>query len=82
MDIHTQTISTLVQLIRDENPVITRYMLDESMDDDALVSRLRDHYTEIMQRDFPDAYAYYKGQQNRYSDFFKLTWRSFAFILP
>lgn len=55
-------------------------MLDESMDDRALVDRLRTHYTEIMQRDFPDAYAYYKGEQNRYSDFFKLTWRSFAFI--
>jgi lysine 2,3-aminomutase len=80
MDIHAKTISELIHTIRDENPVITAYMLDESMDDKALVDRLRTHYTEIMQRDFPDAYAYYKGEQNTYSDFFKLTWRSFAFI--
>lgn len=80
MEIHAEKISSLIHTIRDENPVITGYMLDESMDDQALVDRLHAHYAQIMQRDFPDAWSYYKGEQDSYSGFFKLTWRSFAFI--
>lgn len=80
MDIQQENLSSLVHTIRDENPVITSYMLDESMDDQALVERLKTHYTEIMQRDFPDAWTYYSGERYEYGDFFRLTWREFAFI--
>ena len=80
MDIHTDKISTLLDIIKEENPVITSFMMDVSMDDAVLVEHLHTHYREIMQRDFPNAWAYYTGQKNDYDAFFSLTWRSFAFI--
>ncbi len=80
MDRQEVTIPTLLNTIREENPVITGYMLDETLDDQELVKQLRDHYSEIMQRDFPDAWAYYTQEKSDYETFFALTWRSFAFI--
>lgn len=73
MEIHAEKISSLIHTIRDENPVITGYMLDKSMDDQALVDRLHAHYAQIMQRDYPDAWSYYKGEQDSYSGFFHLS---------
>src|SRR3989339_1355473 len=80
MYIHHETVSSLLQAIQAENPVISSYMLDDSMDDQALFERLRSHYQEIMKRDFPTAWAYYTGEDRNEAAFFRLTWRAFAFI--
>ena len=72
--------SSLVDLIRAENPVITSYLVDDAVDDRTLVERLRDHYRTIMQQEFPNAWSYYTGEEDDESSFFKLTWRMFAFI--
>ncbi len=80
MERHDNTVSTLLDTIREENPVITGYMLDDSLDNTALVAQLREHYQEIMQRDFPNAWAYYTKERDDYDAFFSLSWRSFAFI--
>ena len=80
MDIHHETVSSLLQAIQAENPVISSYMLDDSMDNHALFDCLRSHYQEIMKRDFPTAWAYYTGEDRNEAAFFRLTWRAFAFI--
>ena len=80
MDIHHESVSSLLQAIQAENPVISSYMLDDSMDNQSLFERLRSHYQEIMKRDFPTAWAYYTGEDRNEAAFFKLTWRAFAFI--
>jgi len=70
----------LLRIIQEENPLLTSYFLDDSTDDAALVSLLRAHYSRIMQREFPKAWAYYSGTEQGEAAFYKLTWRSFAFI--
>jgi lysine 2,3-aminomutase len=80
MDIHEVTLPHLLNCIQEENPVITGYLLDDTLDDRALVVRLQTHYTEIMKRDFPEAWSYYTQEKSDYESFFALTWRSFAFI--
>lgn len=77
---NTELAKRLIELIRTENPVITSYMRDSALDDTSLVRVLRDHYREIMERDFPLAWAYYTGTNRDEQTFFKLRWRSFAFI--
>ena len=80
MDIHLENASSLLETMKAENPVITSYMLDDSMDDSALFELLRSHYQKIMQRDFPTAWSYYTGEDQDEAAFFRLTWRAFAFI--
>ena len=80
MEKYADHTTNYIEAIRNENPVITGYMLDDALDDAALVQALREHYREIMQRDFPKAWAYYTGEERDEQTFFKLTWRSFAFI--
>jgi len=77
---NTELATRLIDLIRIENPVITGYMRDSTLDDTELVQILRNHYREIMERDFPLAWAYYSGSNRNEQSFFKLQWRAFAFI--
>ncbi|HHU89082.1 MAG: KamA family radical SAM protein [Sphaerochaetaceae bacterium] len=80
MDKKRENIARLVLKMVEENPVITSYMRDDSLTDEALVATLKRHYQEIIQRDFPKAWDYYIGKKDDESSFFSLTWRSFAFI--
>ncbi len=64
----------------EENPVITSFMRDETLSESQLVAALKSHYQEIIQRDFPEAWNYYLGNKDDESAFFRLTWRSFAYI--
>lgn len=80
MNTRQSDISSLVDIIRAENPVITSYLVDDSLGERALVERLREHYRTIMQQEFPNAWTYYTKEDDDESSFFKLTWRMFAFI--
>ncbi len=70
----------MLNTIREENPVITRYLCDDSLNNQELIAVLRSHYSEIMKRDFPHAWTYYTREKSDYDTFFSLSWRSFAFI--
>lgn len=80
MNILQQDISSLINILKAENPVITGYLTDDSIDDQVLVEHLREHYRAIMQKEYACAWAYYTGEESDESSFFKLTWRMFAFI--
>ena len=80
MNTRQSDISSLIDIIRAENPVITSYLVDDSLEERVLVERLREHYRTIMQQEFPNAWTYYTKEDDDESSFFKLTWRMFAFI--
>jgi hypothetical protein len=56
MNTRQSDISSLVDIIRAENPVITSYLVDDSLGERALEERLREHYRTIMQQEFPNAW--------------------------
>jgi lysine 2,3-aminomutase len=75
-----EKLKKIVETIMVENPVITSYLLDQSLDNAALVVRLKEHYETIMRSERPDAWAYYTREHQSPESFFSLTWRDFAFI--
>lgn len=74
------SVSQIVETIRDENPVITSYLLDESLSKEALIEKFKEHYSTIMQDKYPLAWDYYNLVETEEVSFFSLTWQMFAFI--
>ena len=72
--------TSLLNIITKENPVITAYLCDTSLDMNSLIATLKEHYQQIMQQEFPNSWAYYTRQKDDEQTFFKLSWREFAFI--
>lgn len=70
--------SDTAELIRAEAPDIVEYLLDDQLDDASLVAHLRRHYREILELDYPGAWAYHRGESRDELSFFTIPWRGFA----
>ena len=73
-------IGSLAKTIKAENPVITSYLLDDKLSHFQLVDKFKEHYRNIMENEFPDAWHYYTGEKESEKIFYQLIWRHHAFI--
>ena len=73
-------IGSLAKTIKAENPVITSYLLDNKLSHFQLIDKLKEHYRNIMENEFPDAWQYYTGEKKSETTFYQLIWRHHAFI--
>lgn len=70
----------LLTTLHRENPELVTLFLDDSLDDIALVEHLRSQYTTEMQQEFPQAWAYYTGEEHSEQDYYKLSVRARALL--
>ncbi|MFA5513560.1 MAG: KamA family protein [Sphaerochaetaceae bacterium] len=80
MDIKSIDIGQLVETIRDENPVITGYLLDYTLNEKELIEKFKEHYSKKLESLYPSAWNYYNSVETEEFSFFNLTWQMFAFI--
>jgi len=80
MDTQLERISELVAKVKADNPTLLALFLDATLDDVALVETLRTHFSQIMQQEYPKAWAYYTGEEQTEQDYYKLTGASMAHL--
>ena len=67
-------------MIKDDESTIGSLFFDEKLSLDALVGKLRAHYSEVMQKEHPNAWSYYSGEVHDEQSFYNLTGTSLAFL--
>ncbi|MFA7112976.1 MAG: KamA family protein [Sphaerochaeta sp.] len=80
MNTHNERITELVERMKQDNPEVVALFLDRKLDDAALVSRLREHFSAVMQQHYPKAWAYYTGEEQTEQDYYKLMSTSMAHL--
>ena len=80
MDTQLARITELVAKVKADNPTLLALFLDATLDDIALVETLRTHFSQIMQQEYPKAWAYYTGEEQTEQDYYKLTGASMAHL--
>ncbi|AEV29550.1 lysine 2,3-aminomutase [Sphaerochaeta pleomorpha str. Grapes] len=80
METQLERIAKLVAMIRADESTIGSLFLDEKLSLEALVEKLKTHYSEVMQKEHPNAWSYYTGEVHDEQSFYKLTGTSLAFL--
>jgi lysine 2,3-aminomutase len=80
METQSARIAELVTMIKVDNSTIGSFLLDESLTLEALVAKLKDYYSDRMQKEHPTAWSYYTGELHDEQSFYNLTGTSLAFL--
>ena len=80
MSTNTDKRSSLLSLMKQQNPEILSLFLDESLSDSALIEALREHIASIMQHHYPKAWAYYTGEEQTEENYYKLVSTAMAYM--
>jgi len=80
MNIQHERIEELIAKMQVDNPDVIAFFLDQKLDDATLVARLREHFSTIMQEQYPKAWAYYTGEAQTEQDYYKLLSTSLAHL--
>jgi lysine 2,3-aminomutase len=76
MDTHSVRVEELVSAVKVGYPSLHAMLLDRNLAEDAIRSLL----VSGMQRDFPDAWAYYTGERHDEQGFYRLTGKALAYL--
>ncbi len=80
MNTQDERITELVAKMRQDNPDLVALLLDQKLDDAALIAHLREHFSAVMQQHYPKAWAYYTGEEQSEQDYYKLMSTSMAHL--
>ena len=80
MSTNTTKIASLITMMNHQNPEILALFLDERLSDSDLIDALREHIASIMQHYYPQAWAYYTGEEQTEENYYKLVSAAVAYM--